>query len=225
MYKPFEEWKSGTQDWLLFTLMIVVAATGLIFILVNFKDRLDVVLAAIAFTFMTIIWLISFLANQQGNKHFGFLGFGQHGFQAMLIGAIVGLGIVLINGLSSLFNPPFAVILNTDLLFGIIFTLGYAPFIEANFFRGFFMPSLQNLFENRARINHVVSGILAILIQGIVFGAFHALAFGWSIPNLLIAMLFGLIAGALVYQQKSIGAEYSAHAVNNFFSILHTLGV
>lgn len=153
--------------------------------------------------------------------------------KGFFIGLSVFAGFFVLNKIApafSLLTPeaPFAL----GSFFRGIVIIGFAPVLEAGGFRG----ALMNVLMQKYKLSFAKANI----IQGIVFGAYHLLAYGVALGtletltqffgataaisgSLLTATGYGILVGALVFRFNSIMVELASHMPINaglFFTVL-----
>jgi membrane protease YdiL (CAAX protease family) len=184
---------------------------------------------ATVFFVMLIVWGFAQHINRlskTGNQNFGVLGIGTKAnfITALIFGLIAA--ILLVGGSGFYVVPVFSSVISVDLILGFLFIVICAPIIEANFFRGLLMPCIINFSETLGFIkNDLLNGIIAIVLQAIVFSWFHVAVFSGNPTNIFISFIFGLIVGSGVYFFKSIGFEYGLHGMNNLIAWIIMVGL
>ena len=181
---------------------------------------------ATVFFVMLIVWGFAQhinRINKLGNQNFGVLGVGtkQAFVSSVVIGAFLALFLV-----SQSFNvvPVFSSVVSVDFLLGFLYVVICAPIIEANFFRGLLMPSSFVFFGLVGLKNNFLKGVLAVVVSAGFFAWFHTSVFSGDSTSLVVAFVFGLVAGVGVYFFRSIGFEYGLHGVNNYLAWVSMFG-
>jgi membrane protease YdiL (CAAX protease family) len=181
---------------------------------------------ATVFMILLIVWGFTQLnerASKQGDKNIDVLGVGksQDFLVAVVLGVVASLVLTII--FNVVIDPIFASTVSTSMILGSLYVLICAPFIEANFFRGLFMPMIGVFMRNLGFANKLLIGVVSIVGQASVFAWFHTTVFSGSQTLLIWMFVFGVIAGAGVYYSKSIGFEYGFHGANNLVAWLSGL--
>ena len=127
------------------------------------------------------------------------------------IGAIVGF-VLLLSNTFSLVNPASIV---AGSLFSFVFIVILAPIWEEFFFRSTLLPTLIHQLDG-AKVKY--AGLIGVIIISLAFGFFHFVVYGASIPLIIGAVIFSLIACFGNYGTKSIGFGLAMHLIVNYFA-------
>jgi uncharacterized protein len=104
----------------------------------------------------------------------------------------------------------------------VLVTVVAVPFMEELFFRGLLFRALVRLFAPSgvgAQRGRVVGVVLAILVDGILFGLAHA---DWV--QLAGLALFGVILATVSYRTGRLGMNMVSHATFNLVAVVSILG-
>jgi membrane protease YdiL (CAAX protease family) len=142
-------------------------------------------------------------------------------FQSLFIGLAAG-GMLFFIG-QSVAVPLTNLAVNGDgqkYLLKFLYVVLAAPFVEENFFRGWFMPNLSKFTSAWSGLSQTVTGVLSILVANGFFALYHGWAYGFNANLMFSAFLFGLVSTALLYKTRSIAGSIGLHFVNNLRAFL-----
>ena len=216
----FSDVPSVRNDRLLISLAFLVG-TLLTGVFNNFPAQRD---NAMVFIVLLIVWAFVFfdeMLSARGNSQLDLIGLGRQPLNAMLVGFAMFVPIIVFGfyGRSSII-PLINQSIAADNVFGFVYVVLLAPFVEALFFRGLLIPELALILRKFAGFDSVVSGLLGVLGSAAMFAWYHWYVFGGNSTNLTFTFIFGIIAGLGVYATRSIAFEFGFHGANNLMAFV-----
>lgn len=174
---------------------------------------------ALIYMIMLIVWgfggvwdiMHASLKKPQFTAPFNMLG--KRPIQAIVYGIVVAMVLGLFYAEALI--QPLSVVAPEFLSF--LFIVITAPIVEANFFRGMIQPALVELSKRHITKNVLYAGVLATVLQSLIFAFFHINIFGQG-GDWVPYFVFGVIATVGVYAFRSVAFEYGLHGVNNYIA-------
>lgn len=156
-------------------------------------------------------------SSKAGDRFIAVIGVGKAPLVPLIVGCVVGGALVLVS--QSVVSLPQSVVA-VRAGFTLFFVVVAAPFVEASFFRGLLMPAINQSLLDYLKVDALLAGILAIVLQAGVFSWYHWFVLGGALSALQVTFVFGLLMGVGVYFFRSVAFEYGAHGVNNLLVFL-----
>lgn len=149
------------------------------------------------------------------------LGIDKNWKQDLGWGVLAGLVFIIVNKISANFSlglPQAPMSANSVGMFLLV--VFAAPVLEEAMFRGVFMWLLQEL-GSKTKFRLLKNIFVIILMVAVMFAAFHYMAYGAGYQTAFVgAFVFGILAGLLAYQTKSLLPPIAMHMMFNGYLYL-----
>jgi membrane protease YdiL (CAAX protease family) len=198
-----KEWKDDKWATKMNSLILLLATLGAATIWLTMPEQQT---TAMIFILMGVFMAILGGLDTANENHptVGAVGFGSK--NRALIAILAGVvGAFLLTGFSFSIVHPITVVSTLSLVYVVLFS----PILEEFFFRGGLLFTLGKQ----------VPGVVAVLLQAVLFGSWHYVAYSGSQEAMFTAVVFGIFMAVGNYTFKSLGFSVAFHMVYNYLVV------